>query len=543
MPPGDEVLVLRRAGEQALAAGHTLLDPDALIGACRPDGLSGKDVFAALRSLSTDRLVDLHFVGPSRVTLLRLTAGGVRRHLGLARPDLADVRRRVLDALEGGGVAWQDGATVDLAGAVGEPALLVEVVMEDLRQEGRVVFSPAPGQRLRVHRLSSPAAVEGAVPGPLYWARRVDQPDSARASEHRGGHWGVAASEERSPREAYVLGTLARQASVVDDVEASARATTGQPERATAWMGVARQVERYLGDVAVWRRARRLTSLAPDIEAHRRALAAVARAARDEVAGLDDATRAAARDRLGLRLAVVGKGGAGKTMISATLARLLARRGRPVLAADLDTNPGLAFSLGLGLGDGASGVPLALEEHSGAMYGWQLEEGVTPAVAVGRFAAEAPDGVRFLSVGKIDDPDKREPKRTIAAVRQILGGFGEPGWDVIGDLEAGPTTPFERYHAFADRVIVVVGPAWRSALTARRLLPIIGDVPVVVVANRFRDEPDHPGLEAVLRVPFDPDVAEAERLGLAPLDHCPRSPAVRAVERLAELFLPQEVAL
>jgi CO dehydrogenase maturation factor len=48
-----------------------------------------------------------------------------------------------------------------------------------------------------------------------------------------------------------------------------------------------------------------------------------------------------------VRLAVAGKGGAGKTTIAATLARLLARRGYQVNAVDDAPNPNLAVALGL----------------------------------------------------------------------------------------------------------------------------------------------------------------------------------------------------
>ena len=48
-----------------------------------------------------------------------------------------------------------------------------------------------------------------------------------------------------------------------------------------------------------------------------------------------------------MRIAVAGKGGAGKTTISATLARLLARRGFEVTAIDDDPNPNLAVALGV----------------------------------------------------------------------------------------------------------------------------------------------------------------------------------------------------
>ena len=48
-----------------------------------------------------------------------------------------------------------------------------------------------------------------------------------------------------------------------------------------------------------------------------------------------------------MNLCVVGKGGYGKTSISGTMARLLARRGHHVLAIDGDPNPNLAVTLGI----------------------------------------------------------------------------------------------------------------------------------------------------------------------------------------------------
>jgi len=52
------------------------------------------------------------------------------------------------------------------------------------------------------------------------------------------------------------------------------------------------------------------------------------------------------RSTLAMNVAVVGKGGCGKTSISGTMARVLARRGHRVLAIDGDPNPNLALTLG-----------------------------------------------------------------------------------------------------------------------------------------------------------------------------------------------------
>lgn len=238
----------------------------------------------------------------------------------------------------------------------------------------------------------------------------------------------------------------------------------------------------------------------------------------------------------GLRIAFVGKGGAGKTVLASTLARLLARRGRRVLAVDMDTSPGLSYSIGLS-GKDVSLPRHAIEESPAADYGWQLRSDLTAAEAVERYAVRGPDGVAVLSVAKHGSEGDTSPPQTLVAMREVLRTFAEPGWDVVCDLEAGLTTPYEGFHSFADDVVVVVGAAWRSAMTVRRLMPMIDKGQrVSIVANRFRSEPDHEAMVPRARVPFDPAVADAERHGLAPIDACPSSPVMRAIERLADLL-------
>src|SRR6266545_4678759 len=99
------------------------------------------------------------------------------------------------------------------------------------------------------------------------------------------------------------------------------------------------------------------------------------------------------------RVAFVGKGGAGKSMIAGTFVRLLAARGEPVLAVDSDPMPGLALSMGIEASD--AGIPDdAVEENpdgEGPRYRLLLPAGE----AVRRYAAQGPDGALFLQFGKL----------------------------------------------------------------------------------------------------------------------------------------------
>jgi CO dehydrogenase maturation factor len=105
-----------------------------------------------------------------------------------------------------------------------------------------------------------------------------------------------------------------------------------------------------------------------------------------------------------MRIAIAGKGGTGKTTISGTLARVLARRNRLVLAIDADSNPNLSAILGIPPAEGADMLSLPadlLERVTDA-------DGVTrtvfrddPDAVIARYGAEAPDGVRLIVMGKV----------------------------------------------------------------------------------------------------------------------------------------------
>ncbi len=100
-----------------------------------------------------------------------------------------------------------------------------------------------------------------------------------------------------------------------------------------------------------------------------------------------------------MRVAVSGKGGAGKTTISATLARLLAREGIHVTAIDGDPNPNLGVALGLSAEQLArlQRVPSdVLSEHEDADGSYHVDLVKQLPEIEHDYAVTGPDGVTVL---------------------------------------------------------------------------------------------------------------------------------------------------
>ena len=240
-----------------------------------------------------------------------------------------------------------------------------------------------------------------------------------------------------------------------------------------------------------------------------------------------------------LRVAFVGKGGAGKSMIAGTFVRLLAARGEPVLAVDSDPMPGLALSMGIDATDAA--IPEDAVEENPDSEGPRYKLVLPAADAVRRYAAPGPDGSLFLQFGKLRGALNGQMVRSQTAFRQIVEGLPSTDWHIVGDLPGGTRQPFFGWGRFARTVIVVVEPTAKSLLSARRLarLAQTENAPrVVAVASKTRVPDDGElvaarcGLDVVAAVPWDEAVAEGERQGRAPVDHAPDAPAVQAVESL-----------
>ena len=108
-----------------------------------------------------------------------------------------------------------------------------------------------------------------------------------------------------------------------------------------------------------------------------------------------------------MKIAVTGKGGVGKTTFAATLARLYAAEGRPVLAADVDPDANLGLALGFDEETLDSIVPISkmrklVEERTGATAGNQFYH-LNPKVDdIPEKYGKVCNGVRLLVLGTVE---------------------------------------------------------------------------------------------------------------------------------------------
>jgi CO dehydrogenase maturation factor len=242
----------------------------------------------------------------------------------------------------------------------------------------------------------------------------------------------------------------------------------------------------------------------------------------------------------GLKLAITGKGGGGKTTLTALLAARYAELGRAVLAIDADPSPCLGAALGF--------PPRALETVSPISEMDQLileRTGAEPGSYGGYFKLnprvdDLPDrfsalheGVKLLELGGVESGGSGCicPESTLlrALITHILLRRDEV---VLLDMYAGVEHLGRATADAVDAMLVVVEPTLRSLGTAeqiKRLAQDIGLERIFLVGSKVRDDGDQayigdhtPGLPVLGFLPQDDAVRQADRQGSAMYGASPR---------------------
>lgn len=238
-----------------------------------------------------------------------------------------------------------------------------------------------------------------------------------------------------------------------------------------------------------------------------------------------------------MKLAITGKGGVGKTTLTALLAQSYADMGRQVLAVDADPSPCLAGALGFPSELRSQLKPIAemdalIEERTGAKPG-----------TVGGFFTLNPRvddiperfsvlhrGVRLLEMGSVGIGGSGCICPESAMLKTLFTHLLFREDDILLlDMYAGVEHLGRATVDFVDAMLVVVEPTRRSLGTAKQIKKLANDIGLqrlYLVGNKLRNdeearflESETPNIPLLGYLPADLKVQEADRLGIPVYDH------------------------
>lgn len=239
----------------------------------------------------------------------------------------------------------------------------------------------------------------------------------------------------------------------------------------------------------------------------------------------------------GKKIAVTGKGGSGKTMLTAVMTKLLAKEGgRRILAIDADSAVNLPYALGMDVDRTVAHIRRQIIEDPEARS--EIEDRNIREV-MGE-ALESGDGFSLLVMGRPEGPG------CYCAINDLLK-YGierlSKQFDItLIDCEAGPEQVNRRVVNGVDTLIIVTDASVRGARVAGSIMDVVrGDAELKppetgIVINRFKGEDrlivesaDEWDIEILGRIPEDGNVTEYDAAGRPIIDLPDDSPSVVAV--------------
>ena len=244
-----------------------------------------------------------------------------------------------------------------------------------------------------------------------------------------------------------------------------------------------------------------------------------------------------------IKIAISGKGGVGKTTLSGTLARLLARRGYEVLAIDADPSMNLASALGI------KNPPRPLtefteliDERAGGPAGvFKLNPKVDDIVE--KFGVTGPDNVKLLVLGTVERGGSgcMCPASSFlkALLRHVLLKTNSV---IILDMEAGVEHLGRGTTRGIDIMLIMVEPGARSIETAGRIVELARQIDIrkfgAVInkaggeAKDIEDKLKVYGIEVFGIIPYDISLVHADMENIAPIDK--GGAAVDAIKKICD---------
>jgi CO dehydrogenase maturation factor len=251
----------------------------------------------------------------------------------------------------------------------------------------------------------------------------------------------------------------------------------------------------------------------------------------------------------GKKIAITGKGGSGKTMLTAIMTKLLAqKKDGKLLAIDADSAVNLPYTLGIDVKHTVAEIRRQIIEDPEARA--QIKDKNIRIVM--EESLEVGNGFHLLVMGRPEGPG------CYCSINDLLR-YGiehlSRQYDItLIDCEAGPEQVNRRVVNGVDILIIVTDPTIRGARVTESILGVIQRDKSIkpahlgIVINRFKGD-DGPitditkkwGLEICGRIPEDQSITDYDTSGRPIIELPDTSPSVTAVrEVLNKLTLIRE---
>jgi CO dehydrogenase maturation factor len=259
-----------------------------------------------------------------------------------------------------------------------------------------------------------------------------------------------------------------------------------------------------------------------------------------------------------MKVAVSGKGGVGKTLIAAGLARGFVERGLKTMAIDADSSPNLGLTLGLSAEETRKIVPITenkelVESKTSTGYSGVYRLSFTVDDIVRDYSVNTPLGVNLIVMGTVRSMGSGcmcAPNAVIRALlRHLIVDRNEA---VVLDLEAGVEHIGRGTARQVDALLIVADSNLKSLEIAKHIHDLAANAgmkQLYLIGNRIMNETqkkavasfaEKNGLNLLAFIPFDEKVTEADMLGETPLKH-KEIAAMQAIDNICDFLIKKDI--
>ena len=249
---------------------------------------------------------------------------------------------------------------------------------------------------------------------------------------------------------------------------------------------------------------------------------------------------------MSIKIAVAGKGGCGKTSITALVIRYLKKNGKvPILAVDADPNANLGESLGLTAGQ-TIGTILDAFQHEKISIPPGMTKEAYLEYKLNETVVES-QGLDLITMGRGQGPECYCYPNTV--LKKFIDSLSDSYAYVVMDNEAGMEHLSRKTTDDVDILMLVSNHSVKGVRAIARILELVGELKLqvkktVVIINMVPDKLDPLVVEELKRLGLKADVIIPEDKNLyrhdleqKPLMEMPdTSPAVQAVAGLMAKF-------